>query len=232
MKLPAKSRLIAKKVAHAKAGDGACMPCGVRMDGECDVELSGACVGDFAPSDIGMEFMGMGKKGDDDDASDEELHFEELDSESMEKEVEKEAESVAPASVPGRRLGICGYDEAAVTARTKCLVCLDKGFPQSVATFTAKTPRFFYRWKGNKPDRSVHLACVLSGAILDIPSGSKTHWEDSVSWLTNAAMSGSDEARTVRLLEAADVFRVRLSEPSSSSGSGVGSAAAAGSKGG
>lgn len=104
------------------------------------------------------------------------------------------------------RLGIVGFDEAVVTSRASCLVCVEKNFAPEISKFAQGAPRFLYAWRKNAPERSIHVACVLSGAVLDLPQTKRAHWAGSEAWLTDAGtLPGVPPERQALFLDAAHV---------------------------
>ena len=58
------------------------------------------------------------------------------------------------------RLGIVGFDEAVVTSRASCLVCVEKNFAPEISKFAQGAPRFLYAWrKTRRRDRSTSHVC-------------------------------------------------------------------------
>lgn len=119
------------------------------------------------------------------------------------------------------RMGLCGYD-IAPSSRATCVLCLDVGLSANAAKIQQGSVRFFFRPKRNVPDRSLHAACVHSGAILSYSKGSPTHWQDSADWLQQAILmneSDPDISPSVKELcvDALHVFRKHLSGASASS---------------
>ena len=133
--------------------------------------------------------------------------------------VEKHTVAEGEGVPSGSKLGICGYDIAA-TSRSSCVLCLDCGLSEKDSKIMSGTGRFLFRPKRNVPDRSVHVACVRSGAIFDFSRGSLTHWEDSMRWLSQAAeLHESDAELRAFFTEICNIFREHLSRPGSASGS-------------
>ena len=158
-------------------------------------------------------------KSDGESDSDEEPFEEQVGAKAVET-ASKEDVSVNMAVVPGRKLGICGFDMTP-SDRSRCIVCLHAGLPDTVAKIEKDSHRFFCRLKVNKPDRSVHSACVLSGGTLTLSETTKKKFlEGSAAWLRNAVASEVQQDRQLLFLNAADVFAAALSGPSSSSASG------------
>ena len=135
--------------------------------------------------------------------------------------VHDEAHTVAEGiGVPsGCRVGISGYD-IAVSSKSMCVQCLDIGLPAEHAKIKAGTARFLFRPRRNAPERSLHVACVRSGSILDFARGTKEHWEDSIRWLNEAAeLHASDADLRAFFIEISNIFSEHLSGPGSASGS-------------
>ena len=168
---------------------------------------------------------------DDEDSSDSELNAEEKGGKAAERDTEKEQEALKPEAAPVRRLGVFGYDEK-VTAKSSCLVCVDKKFPTHVCKFEAGSGRFYFRWKRNKPDRSVHKDCLLSGALLSLSGCRDEHWLNSAEWFENCIVKDDLEPSLKTLfLDACHVFRQHLSVSLSASSGSAGAPAGAASSG-
>ena len=118
----------------------------------------------------------------------------------------------------GRRLGIVGYDFAA-SGRSKCVVCDEHGLPNADCEIAKDCLRYAVRVKARKPERYVHEACVLSGAVLGLRGFLPEHVAESARCIGDAAF-GDEVPEDLKggLLDACDVFREALSGPASSSG--------------
>ena len=140
------------------------------------------------------------------------------DEESNPPPYDDEPEEDLPQRAMAGRVGIVGHDYAA-SSRSSCLLCLEQGL-SAVAKIPKGAGRFFWRGRANKPDRSLHEACVVSGGVLSLNGRREAHCRDSVTFLSHLAgrLQGTDLG--VTLQTACDVFRAHLSGPSSSSGSG------------
>ena len=104
---------------------------------------------------------------------DDELFDPERPTEEAHKNVEKHDAGLQNTSaVPsGGRIGLTGFD-IAKSSLGKCACCLHAGLADDACKVLAGEYRFMFRIYPNKPDRSVHVKCVESGAILKLPSAS------------------------------------------------------------
>ena len=132
---------------------------------------------------------------------------------------ENEADILA-AAPSGTRLGIVGRAVAA-SDKALCIACQRNGMPDHVARIATGTQKFFFRQFRGKVERSVHHACILSGAAACLFTSAE-HSQQSAQQLHRWADEETSDVTALALHDAADrleeALLQRRGQPAASSG--------------
>ena len=122
----------------------------------------------------------------------------------------------AERELGGHRIGIVGYDYSS-TSRSRCWVCATAGVGQAGTSIRAGELKFVFRLRAGQLEKSVHSACVVSGAVLRLCTKDH-HVPQSISFLSDAHASCDNADTKDLILTALTMFHEHQSGAASGSG--------------